>query len=202
MPRKARDEGLEPCYLREVKITDIHALFYRFDCPEATAQVRLRETIITVEFQDGDVVSGDGQGIESSSPITKALSIARIKLSGFGSTSFVRVSAFVLLWSCGRSEVPAKPSSICPQAMRRADLGGVFRFADQYFRVVAADASRPVKDSVRTVGIDVDPHPSLDEMRAHRAFRNLQFQRPETRSCRCRPGAPPARTKSRRDRRL
>ena len=44
--------------------------------------------------------------------------------------------------------------------------------------VVAADAARPVKEGVRAVGIDMHLDPRLDEMGAHRALRNLQFQRP------------------------
>ena len=58
-------------------------------------------------------------------------------------------------------------------------MSGVLCFPDQAVRVVAADASRAMKDGVRAVGIEVDFDPRPDEMRAHRAFRDLQFQRPE-----------------------
>ena len=61
---------------------------------------------------------------------------------------------------------------------RRADLGGA---QDQFrlsFLVVAADASRPMKDGVGAVGIEVDLHPRLDERRAHRGFRDLELKRP------------------------
>ena len=43
--------------------------------------------------------------------------------------------------------------------------------------VVAADAARPMEDGERAVGIDVDLDPRLDEVRPHRAFRDLQLQR-------------------------
>ena len=45
------------------------------------------------------------------------------------------------------------------------------------FVVVAADAAGPVKDGVRAVGIEMGPDPRLDEMRAHRAFRDLELPR-------------------------
>jgi hypothetical protein len=61
---------------------------------------------------------------------------------------------------------------------RRADLSGIFRISDRSVLVVAADAARPVKEGVRAVGIDMDLDPRLDEMRAHRAFRDLQLERP------------------------
>jgi hypothetical protein len=35
-----------------------------------------------------------------------------------------------------------------------------------------------VEDGVGAVGVDVDLDPRLDEVRAHRAFRDLQFERP------------------------
>ena len=35
-----------------------------------------------------------------------------------------------------------------------------------------------MKDGVRAVGIDVDLDPRLDEMGPHRAFGDLQFERP------------------------
>ena len=44
--------------------------------------------------------------------------------------------------------------------------------------VVAADASGSVEEGVGAVGIDMDLDPRLDEMRAHRAFRDLQLERP------------------------
>src|SRR5271166_1119677 len=71
----------------------------------------------------------------------------------------------------------------CPhfhRLRRRAELGGAFFIGGLLRRpvlVVAADASGAVKDGVRSVGIDVDLDPRLDEVRAHRAFRYLQLQR-------------------------
>ena len=44
--------------------------------------------------------------------------------------------------------------------------------------VVAADASGPVKEGVRAVGIDMHLDPRLNEVRPHRALRDLQLQRP------------------------
>jgi hypothetical protein len=61
---------------------------------------------------------------------------------------------------------------------RRADLSGVFRISDRSFLVVAADAARAVKGGVRAVGIDVNFDPRLDEVGAHRAFGDLQLERP------------------------
>src|SRR5271166_1718103 len=61
---------------------------------------------------------------------------------------------------------------------RRADLSGVFRISDHSVLVVAADASGSVKDGVGAVGVDVDLDARLDEVRAHRAFRDLQLERP------------------------
>ena len=61
---------------------------------------------------------------------------------------------------------------------RRADLSGVFRIPDRSVVVVAADASGSVEDGVGAVGIDMDLDARLDEMRAHRAWRNLELQRP------------------------
>ena len=60
---------------------------------------------------------------------------------------------------------------------RRADLSGVFRISDHSVLVIAADAAGSVEESVGSVGIDVDLDPRLDEMGAHRAFGDLQFQR-------------------------
>src|ERR1700683_2753110 len=63
---------------------------------------------------------------------------------------------------------------------RRADLSGVFRFIglpERSFLVVAADAARSMKDSVGAVGVDVDLDPRLDEMRPHRALRDLELER-------------------------
>jgi hypothetical protein len=62
---------------------------------------------------------------------------------------------------------------------RRADLSGALDRAvvlEPSVLVVAADAARPVKEGVRAVGIDVHLDPRLDEMRAHRALGDLQFQ--------------------------
>ncbi len=88
---------------------------------------------------------------------------------------------------------------------RRADLSGAFFIAavlERSLRVVAADAAWPVKDGVRAVGIDVDLDPRLDEMGPHRAFGDLQFERPVgLLNFPCRPAAPPRRTGSRRGRR-
>ena len=67
--------------------------------------------------------------------------------------------------------------STFPQARRRADLGGVFGLSNGSLVVVSADASWPVKDGVGAVGVDVDFDPRLDEMRPHRALRDLQLQR-------------------------
>ena len=61
---------------------------------------------------------------------------------------------------------------------RRADLGGAKGFDELSFLVVAADASRAVEESVRAVAVDVDPDPRLDEMGAHRRFRDLELERP------------------------
>src|ERR1700676_1566427 len=61
---------------------------------------------------------------------------------------------------------------------RRADLSGVFRFIglpERSFLVVAADAARSMKDGVGAVGVDVDLDPRLDEMRPHRALRDLEL---------------------------
>jgi hypothetical protein len=60
----------------------------------------------------------------------------------------------------------------------RADLGGARGFNEPSLLVVAADASWSVKDGVGAVGIDMDPDPRLDEVRPHRALRDLQFERP------------------------
>jgi hypothetical protein len=48
---------------------------------------------------------------------------------------------------------------------------------ERSFFVVAADASGPVEDGVGAVGVDVDLDPRLDEMRAHRALRDLELER-------------------------
>ena len=63
---------------------------------------------------------------------------------------------------------------------RRADLSGALDRAvvlEPAFLVVAADAARSVKDGVRAVRVDMHLDPRLDEMRAHRAFRDLELQR-------------------------
>ena len=61
---------------------------------------------------------------------------------------------------------------------RRAELSGVFRISDRSVLIVAADAPRPMEDGVGAVGVDVDLDPRLDEMRPHRALRDLQLQGP------------------------
>jgi hypothetical protein len=74
----------------------------------------------------------------------------------------------------------AKHRPYSPEKLRRrADLSGA-DFCGPAFLVVATDASGSVKDGVRAIGIDVDVDldPRLDEMRPHRAFGNLPFQRP------------------------
>jgi hypothetical protein len=59
---------------------------------------------------------------------------------------------------------------------RRADLSGVFRIFDGSVLVVAADAAGSVEEGVRAVGVDLDLDPRLNEVRAHWAFGDLQFQ--------------------------
>ena len=90
-------------------------------------------------------------------------------------------------------------------ACRRADLGGVFRvigLPERSFFVVAADAARSMKEGVGAVGIDVDLDPRLDEMGAHRAWRDLQFEGAVGDAIvMADPAAPPRRTGSRRGRR-
>ena len=44
--------------------------------------------------------------------------------------------------------------------------------------IIAADAAGSVKDGVLAVGIDVHLDPRVHEMGSHRAFGDLQFQRP------------------------
>jgi hypothetical protein len=64
---------------------------------------------------------------------------------------------------------------------RRAELSGALDWdgvLEPAFLVVAADASWSVKDGVGTVGIDMDLDPRPDEMRTHRALRDLQLQGP------------------------
>ena len=98
-----------------------------------------------------------------------------MKLSGFGSTSYVRFFCFCSPAGLWARRLP------CPhfhRLGRRADLGGHGVVFDPAFVVVAADAARPVKESVRAVGIDMDLDPRLDEMGAHRAFWDLQLERP------------------------
>src|SRR5271168_1225033 len=99
-----------------------------------------------------------------------------IKLSGFGSTSYVR-----FFWFCSASWAGWASRRLVHavhEARRRADLSGVFRISDHSVLVVAADASGSVKDGVGAVGVDVDLDARLDEVRAHRAFRDLQLERP------------------------
>ena len=60
---------------------------------------------------------------------------------------------------------------------RRADLSGAFCIFDRSLVVVAADAARPMEDGVRAVGVDVDLDPRPDEMRPHRALRDLELER-------------------------
>src|SRR5271168_680994 len=97
-----------------------------------------------------------------------------MNLSGFGSTSNVR-----FFWFCSAAGGVGKPEACpCrPQARRRADLSGVFRISDRSVLVVAADAAGPVEDGVGAVGVDVDLHPRPDEMRPHRALRDLELER-------------------------
>jgi hypothetical protein len=99
----------------------------------------------------------------------------RIKLSGFGSRSYVR-----FFWFFSSVGGVGKPEACpCrPQARRRADLSGVFGISDRSVLIVAADASGSVKDGVGAVGVNVDLDPRLDEMRPHRALRDLQLERP------------------------
>ena len=99
-----------------------------------------------------------------------------IKLSGFGSTSYVRFFCFCSA-SCGTVGKRGGLSTPSTGFRRRADLSGVFRIFDRSVFVVAADAARPMKEGVGAVGIDVDLDPRLDEMGAHRAWRDLQFER-------------------------
>ena len=65
---------------------------------------------------------------------------------------------------------------------RRADLSGALNISgvlEPPVLVVAADASWPVEEGVRAVGIDVNLDPRLDEMRPHRAPRICsRVQRP------------------------
>ena len=84
-------------------------------------------------------------------------------------------SGFVLLWAGWASRRLVQPST---GNRRRADLSGVFRISDGSVLVVAADASGSVEEGVRAVGVDVDLDPRLDEVGPHRAFGDLQFQRP------------------------
>ena len=97
-----------------------------------------------------------------------------MNLSGFGSTSNVR-----FFWFCSPVGGVGKPEACpCrPQARRRADLSGVFRICDRSVLVVAADAAGPVEDGVGAVGVDVDLDPRPDEMRPHRALRDLELER-------------------------
>src|SRR5258708_29390018 len=98
-----------------------------------------------------------------------------MKLSGFGSTTYVRY-----LWFCSPVSGVGKPEACpCrPQARRRADLSGVFRISDRSVLVISADAAGSGEEGVGAVGVDVDLDPRLDEVRPHRAFGDLQFQRP------------------------
>src|SRR6202035_2474813 len=52
----------------------------------------------------------------------------------------------------------------------------VFRISDRSVLVLEADASWAVEDGVGAVGIDVDLDARPDEVRPHRAFRDLQLQ--------------------------
>ena len=61
---------------------------------------------------------------------------------------------------------------------RRADLSGVFRISDRSVLVISADAAGSVEEGVGAVGVEVDLDPRLDEVGPHRAFGDLQFQRP------------------------
>src|SRR5882757_5518394 len=95
-----------------------------------------------------------------------------MKLSGFGSTTYVRY-----FWFCSPVGGVGKPEACpCrPQARRRADLSGVFRISDRSVLIVAADAAGPMEEGVGAVGVDVDLDPRLDEVGPHRAFGDLQF---------------------------
>src|ERR1700760_3793876 len=98
-----------------------------------------------------------------------------MNLSGFGSTWFVR---FFWFCSCGRVGKP-EACPCRPQGFRRrADLSGVFRISDRSVLVIAADAAGSMEEGVRAVGIDVDLDPRLDEVRAHRAFGDLELEHP------------------------
>ena len=64
---------------------------------------------------------------------------------------------------------------------RRADLSGaqgVVGRSEPAFLVVAADASGSVKDGMGAVRVDMHLDPRLDEMGPHRAFGDLEFERP------------------------
>jgi hypothetical protein len=84
-------------------------------------------------------------------------------------------SAFVLLWAGWATGGLSMPST---GARRRAVLSGLFRISDRSLLVISADAAGSVEEGVRAVGVDVDLDPRLDEMGPHRAFGDLQFQRP------------------------
>src|SRR6202142_4360038 len=86
----------------------------------------------------------------------------------------------LLLFSCGRGGQAGGLSMPSTGFRRRADLSGVFRFIglpERSFLVVAADAARSMKDGVGAVGVDVDLDPRPDEMRPHRALRDLELER-------------------------
>jgi hypothetical protein len=57
-------------------------------------------------------------------------------------------------------------------------LSGVFRISDRSVLVISADAAGSMEEGVGAVGVDVDLDPRLDEVGPHRAFGDLQFQRP------------------------
>src|ERR1700689_4165936 len=99
-----------------------------------------------------------------------------MKLSGFGSTANVRF--FCLLFACGRGGQARGLSMPSTGFRRRADLSGVFRISDRSVLVISADAAGSVEEGVRAVWVDVDLDPRLDEVGRHRAFGDLQFQRP------------------------
>src|SRR5271163_3822891 len=91
----------------------------------------------------------------------------------------------LVLFSCGHVGEAKRRRSRRPDvdrgARRRADLSGVsgvIAFFQSSVRVVAADASWSVKDGVGAVGIDMDADARLDEMRPHRAFGDLELERP------------------------
>ena len=92
----------------------------------------------------------------------------------------IKCPLLLVLLSCGHGG-EAKRRPHVHRLGRRADLSGALGWGgvlEPSFVVVAADAAGPVEEGVRAVGVDVDLDPRPDEMRAHRAFRDLQLERP------------------------